>query len=499
MSTAFNQIFDSAWSILMVILFFGGSIFVHELGHFLAAKWRGLHIERFSIGFGPRLFGWRRNGIDYRVSLLPLGGYVALPQLADMRGIEGDSSIDAKAMEPISYTSKVIVAVAGAVFNVLFAIALACVLYYTGQPTNERQTSVEIGYISKTLTDRDGTLVKSPSSLAGLKEGDIIKTVDGKPVASWTDIHQAIAISSGISSDGRRLIVFEIERDGQSQQIDVYPIISQNLKTRQVGLGPGYTVIITKLAENSPALAAGIQPNDVILEIDGVPVRSIEYFRSAIADKQGKEIAIALSREGTRIETTVVPENVKISKDGERSTLIGISEFTTNADLAYVPPFAQIKDVAITTWDTLSALVNRKSDINFSHMSGPAGIIRIFYNSAQYDILFVLWLTVLININLAIFNLLPIPVLDGGHIVFATISRIKREALPPNLIASIQGSFMLILFSMMIYVTFFDVSRWVNDSSDSRNYLENRITPVFGATENVEAEDSIDSNSERDQ
>ncbi len=167
MSTAFTQIFDSAWSILMVILFFGGSIFVHELGHFLAAKWRGLHIERFSIGFGPRLFGWRRNGVDYRVALLPLGGYVALPQLADMRGIEGESSIDAAAMKPISYSSKVIVAVAGAVFNVLFALALSCILYFTGQPTNERQSSVEIGYISETLVDEDGNTVPAPSRIAG--------------------------------------------------------------------------------------------------------------------------------------------------------------------------------------------------------------------------------------------------------------------------------------------------------------------------------------------
>ncbi|MDE0769770.1 MAG: site-2 protease family protein, partial [Opitutaceae bacterium] len=120
----FDTILEYSWATLMIILFFGGSIFIHELGHFLAAKWRGLHIERFSIGFGPRLFGWKHQGIDYRISLLPLGGYVALPQLADMRGIEGENSLDDASMEPISYTSKVIVSVAGAVFNVLFALVL---------------------------------------------------------------------------------------------------------------------------------------------------------------------------------------------------------------------------------------------------------------------------------------------------------------------------------------------------------------------------------------
>ena len=343
MSTAFNQIFDSAWSILMVILFFGGSIFIHELGHFLAAKWRGLHIERFSIGFGPRLFGWKRNGIDYRVSLLPLGGYVALPQLADMRGIEGDSSFDANAMKPISYSSKVIVAVAGAVFNVLFALVLSCILFYTGQPTNERQTSIEVGYISKTLVDENGNTVPSPSSLAGLEEGDIIRAIDSNPVESWMDIHQAIAISSGIATDGRRVIDFQIERDGVDQTIEVYPIISQYLKTRQVGLGPGYTVIITKLANNSPAIDAGILPNDILLEVNQQPVRSFEFFRNAIADKQGQDVSITLIRGNERIESTVVPESVEIRKDGTRSTMIGISEFTTNAALARVAPFEQIK------------------------------------------------------------------------------------------------------------------------------------------------------------
>jgi regulator of sigma E protease len=482
MSTAFNQVFDSAWSILMVILFFGGSIFIHELGHFLAAKWRGLHIERFSIGFGPRLFGWKRNGIDYRVSLLPLGGYVALPQLADMRGIEGDSSIETSAMEPVSYTSKVIVAVAGAVFNVLFALSLATILYFTGQPTNELQTSVEIGYISKSLVDSEGNNVPSPSSQAGLKEGDIILAIDGETIEGWIDIHQSIAISSGIANDGRRQIEFTIQRDGQKQEISVYPIISKNLKTRQVGLGPGYTVIISTLAPNSPALAAGLQPGDILLEVNGKAIRSMEFFRDIISEQESKQVSIALLRGDERIEKTVIPESVEVKKDGTRDTLIGISSYTTNADLMRINPLEQIKQVAITTWDTLSALVDRKSDINISHMSGPAGIIRIFYNSAQYDILFVLWCTVLININLAIFNMLPIPVLDGGHILFATISKLKRKAMPANLIASIQGGFMLLLFSMMIYVTFFDLNRWFTDTTDARDFKEQHINPKFGSS-----------------
>ena len=111
-----TSVLGTVWSILLIVLFFGGSIFVHELGHFLAARRRGVKVERFSIGFGPKIFGWRgQDGVDYRVSWLPLGGYVALPQLADMAELEGGSTVDVKSLPPVSYTTRVIVFVADAI------------------------------------------------------------------------------------------------------------------------------------------------------------------------------------------------------------------------------------------------------------------------------------------------------------------------------------------------------------------------------------------------
>src|SRR5690606_24424927 len=111
------------------------------------------------------------------------------------------------------------------------------------------------------------------------------------------------------------------------------------------------------------------------------------------------------------------------------------------------------------------------------------GIIRVIYNASQYDMLNTIWIVVFINVSLAFFNLLPIPVLDGGHIVFATISKLRRKPLNPNVIASVQGSFMLLLFSMIIYVSFFDISRWVSDSSEMNEYRDQAVTPVFGQAE----------------
>ena len=145
---SFGDLLTSFKGIALVAIFFGGSIFVHELGHFLAARKRGLKIERFSIGFGPRLFGWTgKDGVDYRVSIIALGGYVALPQLAEMEGIEGASSEEAEKLPKISYTDKMIVSVMGAVFNVVFAFALACILWFTGMPVAEGTSSTVIGYV----------------------------------------------------------------------------------------------------------------------------------------------------------------------------------------------------------------------------------------------------------------------------------------------------------------------------------------------------------------
>lgn len=478
MNFDFSTLTQHAWSIAVVILFFGGSIFVHELGHFLAAKWRGLHIERFSIGFGPKIASWRRNGVEYRLSWLPLGGYVALPQLADMRGIEGDSSTDINALPPVSFSDKVIVAAAGAVFNMIFALGLATILFFTGRPSNEMRASTEIGYVSATLVDAAGKQHPGPAKIGGIEVGDRVVAIDGEPVEDWDDIQTGIALSSGIEN-GERVIRFEVERDGERLELPVRPIISQDYKIRQVGLDSGYSIIVTGLFADSPAIAAGMQPGDVLVSLDGVPMRNFQLLRETTKGKAGQPLPLVLDRDGARIETTITPQEVVVWKDGRTETLTGIYDWTTRAELIRQTPFEQMREVIVTTYTNLSALLNRHSDIGISHMSGPAGIIRVIYTAAQHDILFTIWIVVFINVSLAFFNMLPIPVLDGGHIVFALISKLRNKPLNPNLIASVQGSFMLILFSMILYVTFFDISRWVSDTSEVQEIIEQRVAPVF--------------------
>ena len=149
----FFELLRSVWGVSLAVLFFGGTIFIHELGHFLAAKKRGLKVERFSIGFGPRIWGWTgKDGVDYRISLFPLGGYVALPQMADMSAIEGETDADEPRLPKISWADKMIVAVMGATFNILFAIVLACFLSAFGRPMPLASRDTVVGYIDKEIT-----------------------------------------------------------------------------------------------------------------------------------------------------------------------------------------------------------------------------------------------------------------------------------------------------------------------------------------------------------
>ncbi|MEY4819242.1 MAG: hypothetical protein RLZZ23_2015 [Verrucomicrobiota bacterium] len=229
---SFGDLLGSLWGISLVAIFFGGSIFVHELGHFLAARKRGLKIERFSIGFGPRLFGWTgKDGVDYRVSIIPLGGYVALPQLADMEGIEGASSEEAEKLPKISYADKMIVSVMGAVFNVIFAFFLACVLWFTGMPVAAGTSSTIVGYVPEQLVTSSGHLaelglgntVPGPAYKAGLRSGDKVLSIDDNPVSNFNQITEAVMLGNRRDSQGNPTATFKVERDGKELEIVVLP------------------------------------------------------------------------------------------------------------------------------------------------------------------------------------------------------------------------------------------------------------------------------------
>jgi len=584
-------LFSSTASVVLVFVFLGVSIFVHELGHFLAARWRGLKVDRFSIGFGPRLFGWKgKGGTDYRISLLPLGGYVALPQLADMEGIEGKASEPKEALPTPSFTDKVCVLLAGATFNFLFAIVVACVLWQVGQPVApETQTNV-VGYVAAEMSpEGDARAVPSPAFEAGILPGDKILKIDGVNVSRFDEITNTIMTGTGRAPDGRPQAVFTIERDGKIFDTDVFPVLVRinavsGDRVRKVGISPAQELVVGRVLEKSPAQAAGLLPGDEILKLDGKPL----YGLQGILEKtrEGAAVSLTIKRGDELIEKTVTPQEVPVtlpmlqtylSKDATQSAFslfalengralalfsiddeallsqvdlenavllesvsgqkvstpeqylaalaaakgsavkleilttdgsVGLTlpadaraelqphtlwtigvEFARSLKIVHRTPFEQVADVVNITWRTLSSLVSPSSDVGVSMLSGPVGILRVYHQLLDVDLRLVLWFTVLLNINLAILNLLPLPVLDGGHIVFALFEKLRGRPIPQRVLGTVNGVFMLLLLGMILYVTFFDSRRWQGDSRLENITLERArhyVSPSFGQEETTQ-------------
>ena len=594
---SFGDLLSSFKGIALVAIFFGGSIFVHELGHFLAARKRGLKIERFSIGFGPRLFGWTgKDGVDYRVSIIPLGGYVALPQLAEMEGIEGASSEETEKLPKISYADKMIVSVMGAVFNVIFAFALAFILWFTGMPVAEGTSSTVIGYVPEQLVTSSGHLaelglgntVPGPAYKAGLRSGDKVLSVDDNAVTNFNQITEAVMLGNRKDSQGNPTATFKVERDGKEIEFVVQPArIELNSKSgdkvRMAGLQPRTEVIIGTPAPNSPAEKAGLKAGDRVLSIDGQPLNNTVEFRELLRKGGAKPRTLLVEREGgislkvvitPQVNTTVNPvsiiaygeeknrhqlivlaatrdlltndpaavrdqlmvlgispedptlaETLKIGtiidKVDGRTQIVSVHSledlekagagaqrdltvywkrangdagnlplrnaqvrrgkpvehaqigtfFVTKPEMAYRNPWETCSGIVKSTFTTLGRLFDRGSDIQVKQLASVISITKTYYNLSE-DIRRVLWFTVLINLNLAVLNLLPIPVLDGGHMLIATIQRFTKGLLNNKAVIILQYTFMGLLLSLMAYIILHDVRRC---SGDSENQLRQQL------------------------
>lgn len=458
-----TTLFSNVWSIFLVVLFFGGSIFVHELGHFLVARRRGVHVERFSIGFGPAIFSWRgRDGVEYRLSWIPLGGYVLLPQLADLGIVEGKSEADVEHLPPISYTSRMLVFVAGAVFNVLFAFALATIIWVVGQPESSATATTRIGYVAPTVELPDGQTVPSPAVQAGLQVGDVVRAIDGSKVSNWQDMLYLIGLGSGMTDDGRRQAVFSIERDGQMREITVHPMLVGQDRDRRVGVAAGYELLVQAVAPGSIAEQAGFHQGDEILSLNGVRTLSANTYFEKLEETAKQAVPVRVKRGDAEVTLTLPARPA--DKTGAN---LGLA-VTTGFQLTHPDPFSQIWEQITTTFRTLWSLINPHSDVGLSKVAGPVGIVRIFHSAAEAGVRVVLVFAILVNVNLAIFNLLPLPVLDGGQMLFATIGKLRGRALPPNFIIATQSAFGVLLLAMVLYVSVFDVRRWARDVRSDR-------------------------------
>lgn len=470
MAYAFRVLFI----ILEVLLLFNLLIVVHELGHFLAARWRGLFIEGFGVWFGKPIWKKTINGVQYSLGSLPFGGFVKLPQLAPMDIIEGKADVDRAALPRISALDKIIVAIAGPAFSLLLALVFACIVWAVGHPVSESDLTTVIGYVHP----------DSPASRAGLQPGDKIIEVDNHRVTRFSGMNDSV-VWNVIRSEGVS-IPFKIERQGRILTIDVMPVIPetngwQRKSTRQVMIQPAVTPLVEGVEKDSPAAKAGVKPGDVITAVNGQRIYHFLNLVDAIEKHSDDDLIVDVRRNSEEFQVRMRP--VPMEGEGVIKPRIGISwNASGRLSLSHPDPVEQVYHSITSTVQTIGAVASPKSDVKLQHMSGPAGILSIYVLmlfDGENGWKLALWFSVILNVNLAIINLLPIPVLDGGHIVLALIEAARRRPVSGRILEWVQTGCAVLIIGFMVYVSRFDIADWFGKSGDRKSPVKQ--TPAKAA------------------
>jgi len=424
------------------VLLFGAAIFVHEFGHLLMARWRGLRVDGFSIGFGPKLLGWRRGGVDYALRLIPAGGFVALPQMATSTALEGKGQA-AESLPPISPASKILVALAGPVMNGLFACFIATAIYFLGLPVLVNPAII------------GGVEPGSAEEKLGIRPGDRIVAVNGNAVKSWEDAQMTVMMAR------TNVLPVTTERDGVRKTYLLSAKVNELIGLKLLNLDPRERPVIREVLPGTAAAQGGLEPGDEIQSVAGVPIMGELQLRDLIRKRPLQPTPISLMRGQQALTLTVTPKLDPSTKTG----LLGIVFAPSQTSVYQVqrpgpPPWELVMSVCRQTFDTLAALAHsRQTGVHLSDLSGPPGILAMLATEVRADFRLALRFMVLLNISLAILNLLPIPVLDGGHILMAVIERIRGRPLSRRFQEYVTTGFAAVLISFMLYVSFNDIVR----------------------------------------
>ena len=449
------QVLNVIFIILEVLVLFNLLIIVHELGHFLAAKWRGLHVERFGIWFGKPLWERTWGGVKYSLGSIPAGGFVALPQMAPMEALEGESDANYADLPKIGALDKIIVAFAGPLFSFGLAILFAAVVWVIGRPVSETDTTTVVGYV----------FPESPAEEAGILPGDKVLTVDGHEVTRWSGIGDTVTWRI-VSSVGESVAV-KVDRNGEQLTLNPKPRKAETkawerASLRQIQILPQQTPVVAQVQPNSPAALSGLKPNDIIESVNSVKLFNPQALSQYIEENSDTDLVLGIRRKDQPVEVTLRPVMPVYPEEfpGEKRTMIGVVwDLSGEMKLTHPRPWEQIEASVMAMVNTFKALFTKKSDIGAQHLSGPVGIMRIYYLlfDSEFGWRLALWFSVLLNVNLALLNLLPIPVLDGGHIVMATVEAVFRRPIPFAILNYVQTGCALLVIGYMLYVTFFDV------------------------------------------
>jgi regulator of sigma E protease len=422
----------------------GVLVFVHELGHFLAAKRIGIKVLKFQLGFNPTVLSVRRGDTEYSIGALPLGGYVK------MAGENPDEPATGSPEEFMSRTKweRFQVLIMGPVMNLGLAVILTALVLYQGAERLAYETQpVVVGAVAP----------DSPGAGVGLKPGDRITAVAGRDVATWEDFYIAV----GTKPD--RQVSLSVTRDGSTSSVNVTPKTpaGSRFEIGDIGVLPDVHPHIRSVNPGDPADLAGMKANDVVVAVNGEPIIFSTNLKDAISSKPEQQISIAIKRDGQPLTIVATPK-----RSGGIGLLgVGIADETVSirpgalgaARMAVQKNVQGAGLIFETVWGLLTRQTSPKQ------LMGPVAIAQLSGESAQLGWIALFSLMAQISLNLGLLNLMPIPVLDGGHIFIMAMEGVARRNFSNGMKEKMLLAGFVVLMTLMVTVIYNDLTRisWI--------------------------------------
>jgi regulator of sigma E protease len=442
----------TTWWFLVVL---GVLVAFHELGHFLAARWVGVKVLKFSLGFGPKVFGRQMGDTEYLVSAIPLGGYVKLFGEDETEAVTAEDRTRSFAHQRL--WGKVLIVAAGPGFNFILAYLIFAGWLATGSP-------LFVPTFKDLSADVEAIVPGSPAHQAGIEIGDRVTKVNGRDISTRTELFDAVSKSDGSA------LTLEVQRNGHSKTISVTPmkapVQTSAVEDPVYSLGIEETpALVTSVMHGSPAAQAGLQPGDRVMSIDGQPIYTWPQMTGVVKEHPNQALQIDVLRDSRRVTLTVTPSAEKTTVNGQQVEIgkIGISGPGRSVMRSSSPLLSLYNGLEATWgWTELTAVGLYKmvvGDISSKNIGGPLTIANISGEAASQGVSSVIFLIAILSINLGVLNLLPIPILDGGHLLFFLIEGILRKPVGERQRELAQQVGLVLLVGVMIFAFWNDIER----------------------------------------